>query len=218
MRRGEAPRAAAPEQPFPWQQNLGTSRRSAYEVGLPKLTLGTCFASAGAWKNGYSLKPNIFAVRFDGNCAARRVVRLNGFVVAHPLDRDAIFGAGELVHQPVELLVRLQLRIVLDDGEEPAECRRLLVRRGNRFLGRLRREQARARVGDVLVDRLFVLREPLGRLDQVGNEIVAPLQLVLDLRPLRLDRLFLADERVVRAAGQRQLPRPARPSASELCA
>jgi hypothetical protein len=29
----------------------------------------------------------------------------------------------------------------------------------------------------------------------------AALQLVLDLRPLRLDRLFLADEPVVRAAG-----------------
>ena len=33
-----------------------------------KLTFGTCLASAGASKNGYSLKPNAFAVRFPGNC------------------------------------------------------------------------------------------------------------------------------------------------------
>ena len=41
--------------------------RPAYDGCLPKLTLGTCFASAGAWKKGYSLKLNIFAVRFAGN-------------------------------------------------------------------------------------------------------------------------------------------------------
>src|SRR5205807_202262 len=35
------------------------------------------------------------------------------------------------------------------------------------------------------------------------NQVVAPLKLVLDLRPLRLDRLFLADEPVIRAARQR---------------
>ena len=32
-----------------------------------KLTFGACFASGGAWKNGYSLNPNTFAVRFAGN-------------------------------------------------------------------------------------------------------------------------------------------------------
>ena len=50
---------AAPEQPFP---------RKGRVHGLPKLTLGTCLASAGAWKSGYSLKPNIFAVMLAGNC------------------------------------------------------------------------------------------------------------------------------------------------------
>src|SRR5262245_11889193 len=49
---------AAPEQPFP---------RKRMVHGLPKLTLGTCFASAGAWNSGYSLKPNIFAVMLAGN-------------------------------------------------------------------------------------------------------------------------------------------------------
>src|SRR3954465_7395283 len=59
---------------------------------------------------------------------ARRVVGLDGFVVAHALDGDAVLGAGELVHQPVELFVRLELRIVLDYREPPAESGRTLVR------------------------------------------------------------------------------------------
>src|SRR6185436_1814611 len=46
---------------------------------------------------------------------ARRVVVLHLLVVAHPLDRDAVFGAGELVHQTIELLVRAELWIVLGD-------------------------------------------------------------------------------------------------------
>ena len=52
-------------------------------------------------------------------------------------------------------------------------------------------EQLRARVGDVLEDAFFVRRVALDRLDEVGDQIVAALQLVLHLRPLRLDRFFL---------------------------
>ena len=59
----ELPWPAAPEQPFPWQQDVG--RHGTY--CFPKLTFGTVFASGGAWKKGYSLKPNIFAVMFEGN-------------------------------------------------------------------------------------------------------------------------------------------------------
>src|SRR5262245_33545266 len=49
----------APQQPFPGQRRVHD---------FEKLTLGTCFASGGAWNRGYSLKPNSFAVRFEGNC------------------------------------------------------------------------------------------------------------------------------------------------------
>ena len=84
-----------------------------------------------------------------------------------------------------------ELRIVLDHGEQAAERRRLLVGRLDRLFGRLGREQPRARVGDVLVHAFLVLRVALDRFDQVRNQVVPALQLVLDLRPLRLDRLFL---------------------------
>ena len=60
--------AAAPQQPLPRQRDWSRS----YDAGFPKLTFGTCFASGGASKNGYSLKPNSFAVMFAGNC--RRAV------------------------------------------------------------------------------------------------------------------------------------------------
>src|SRR5207245_7443478 len=55
-----------------------------------------------------------------------------------------------------------------------------------------------------LEHRLFMLRVALCRLDEIRDQIVAALQLVLHLRPLRLDGLFLAHELVVRTAGQRK--------------
>src|SRR5262249_26422159 len=56
---------------------------------------------------------------------------------------------------------------------------------------------AGARVGDLAEHGLFLLRDALHRLDQVGNEVVAALEHVLDLRPRRLDRGARLDERVV---------------------
>src|SRR5688572_20903007 len=44
---------------------------------------------------------------------ARGVVLLHALVVPHPLDREPVLGARELVHQPVERLVRPQLRVIL---------------------------------------------------------------------------------------------------------
>ena len=51
--------------------------------------------------------------------APARVVLLHALVVAHPLDRDAVLGARQLIGQTVELFVRFQIRIVLDDDEQP---------------------------------------------------------------------------------------------------
>ena len=124
QRRRETPGTAAPQQPFPRQRDCPRPSTTA----SPKLTFGTCLASAGASKNGYSLKPNIFAVTLAGTAAATCCTPAP-LVVAHPLDGDAVLGARQLVHQPVELLVRLELRVVLDDGQQAAERRRLLVGR-----------------------------------------------------------------------------------------
>jgi len=101
---------------------------STYD-GFWKLTFGTCVASGGAWKNGYSLNPNTFAVRLAGKLLRRGVVFLDPLVVTLPLHGDAILRAGELVHQAVELSVRLELRIIFRDRQQPAQRARLLVLR-----------------------------------------------------------------------------------------
>ena len=61
-----------------------------------------------------------------------------------------------------------------------------------------------SRVGDFLEHAFFVGRVALDGFNEVRDQIVAPLELVLDLRPLRLDRFLLADELVVRTARQRE--------------
>jgi hypothetical protein len=141
--------------------------------GLGKVTLGTVFASGGAWKNGYSLNPNTFAVTLAGNCRRDVLYSCTFLVVAHALDRDAVFGAGELVHQSIELFVGAKLRIVLGDREQTAERGRLLVGRGDRFFRRFRGQESRPRVGDLLEDAFLVLGVALDGLDQVRNQIVA---------------------------------------------
>src|SRR3989442_1756610 len=49
-----------------------------------------------------------------------RVVGTDGLVVAHALDRDPVLRARELVGQPGELCVGLQVGIALSDREQPA--------------------------------------------------------------------------------------------------
>ena len=103
-----------------------------------KSTFGAACADGGASKYGYSLKPNILAVRLRGELAARRVVVLHPLVVAHARDGQAVLGARELVHQAVELLVGLEVRIVLDHGEQAAERGAICwLAACDRFLGRL---------------------------------------------------------------------------------
>src|SRR6185503_13890961 len=135
--------------------------------------------------------------------AARRVVVLHALVVAHALDRDAVLGPGELVHQAVEALARPQLRVVFDDDQRSAECGALLVGGLDGLLGGLRAGHLRARIGNLPEHVLLLLRDPLRGLDEIRDEIVPALQLVFDLRPLRLDAFFLADEGVVRASRRR---------------
>ena len=75
-----------------------------------------------------------------------------------PLGRDAVLGAGELVGQAGELRVRLQVRIVLGEREQPAErADETLVRGLDLLVARAaRREHLRARVGDRFEDLLLV--------------------------------------------------------------
>jgi hypothetical protein len=53
-----------------------------------------------------------------------------------------------------------------------------------------------ARLDDRLEGLALVLEVPLGRLDEVGDEVVAALELDVDLRPALADVLPQADEAV----------------------
>ena len=90
-------------------------------------------------------------------------------------DGDAILGPGEFVHQPVELLVGFQVRVVLDDDEQPGERLGLLVRRRDRVFRRPGAREPRARVRDRLEHVALVSGVALHGLDQVRDEIVATL-------------------------------------------
>src|SRR5690348_1350831 len=46
-----------------------------------------------------------------------RVVVLKSIVVAFPLQRDSVFCSCKLVLKPQEILIRMKLRIVLDNRE-----------------------------------------------------------------------------------------------------
>ena len=127
----------------------------------------------------------------------RVVVREHGVVVDLAADGDLVLRLGELGLELPEVLVGLELGIRLGDREEPAERRAedplglAGLCRGLRVLG------ARARLGDGLERAALVCRVALHALDEVRDEVPAPLELHLDLRPRVVDAVALLDEPVV---------------------
>ena len=80
--RGQSAQRHRPLVRFPVQRVLGHALEDAardgdlgvefrenrlFHVHFLKSTLGSAFASAGTWKYGYSLNPNILAVTLEGN-------------------------------------------------------------------------------------------------------------------------------------------------------
>src|SRR2546425_9747495 len=113
------------------------------------------------------------------------VVAVHCLVVVLPRDRDAVLRPLELVLQRAEVLVGLELRVVLGDGEQAAERGRQLPV-GLRHLLQVAALDRPRELGPGLrhfgEDRTLLLRIRLDRFDQVGDEIGAALQLDLDLR------------------------------------
>src|SRR5262249_27528856 len=96
-----------------------------------------------------------------------------------------------------EVLARLELRIGLGDGEKPAERLvedALRLTRRRRSLSLLR---SHARLRDRLERAALVRGVPLDRLHEIGNQVMAPLELHLDLRPGVVDTVTRPDEPVV---------------------
>ena len=117
----------------------------------------------------------------------RVVERQHDVVVDLARDRDAVLGLGELGLELPEVLVRLELGIGLGDGEEPAErgAEDALGLGGLARCLRLLRTRTRLRHG--LEGLALVRRVALHGLDEVRDQVPAPLELHLDLRPCVVD-------------------------------
>ena len=92
--------------------------------------------------------------------------------------------AGQLVLQPQEILVGFQLRIVFNDGQQSAEGAVELAVGGDFVLRCLGAHQCGSGRGDVVEDGLLLCGISFHRLDEVGNQVGAPLQNNVHLRPL----------------------------------
>src|SRR5205085_4615783 len=128
---------------------------------------------------------------------ARVVVREDGVVVELPRDRDLVLGLLELALELLEVLRRPQLRVGLRDGEEAPERRGQPALRRRLLLDRLRLLGRRPRLGDAVEGGALVPGIALHRLDEVRDQVVAALQLHLDLRPGVLRAVAQSHEPVV---------------------
>ena len=89
-------------------------------------------------------------VRLEARPSSENVVRkqsdvgivvLQCVVVAAPLHRDAVFGARQFILQMQEVFVRVELRIILGDGQQAAERAVELAVSGDALGRSLRAEQ-----------------------------------------------------------------------------
>src|SRR6266542_529284 len=131
----------------------------------------------------------------------RGVVVADVAVVEAPGEGDLVLGRGEVLGEVLELLDRLQLWVVLRDGEQRAQraaqlvlgLRSLLRRRGG-----TRGDGARAGLGHFVENAALVRRVALHGLDEVGDQVVPSLQLDVDVGPGFAHALAQRDEPVVR--------------------
>ena len=122
-------------------------------------------------------------------------------VVVAPRLLHLVLDRREFRLQLAEIGVGLQLRIGLGDGDQPAErARERLV--GRRLAGDVAGAHAgRALLGDLLEDALLMRRIALHRLDEIGDEVGAPLQLHVDAAPALAGEIALPHEAIVERDG-----------------
>ncbi len=186
------PRRARRAGPGARERQVPPARRSRAEVDLRGLALRHVGLEELAL-----LEPERPGEHDPGERLDRVVEREHRVVVDLPRDGDPVLRPGQLVLELPEVLVRLQLRIGLGDREEAAERRAEDPFRGRGLGGPLRPLGVRARLGHGLERAALVLRVAAHRLDEVRDQVPAPLELHLDLRPRVVDAVPQPDEPVV---------------------
>src|SRR5712692_1296797 len=131
-----------------------------------------------------------------GEQADKGVVVRQSFVVAPPLGGNAVFCACQLILQAQKILVGLELRVVFDDHQQATQRAVELIIGGDALGRRAGAEQGRTRIGDVAKHGLLLRGDALYRLHEVRDQVGAPLEYNVHLRPGGFDRLVLADHLV----------------------
>src|SRR6266516_2414757 len=132
----------------------------------------------------------------------RGVVLPDRAVVMLPGETDLVLGGGQLLMELHDILVGLELRVVLHEGEELTQgsgqeilCLGRLRGAGRSLL--LSSDGGIAGLDDASERRLLELHVALHGVDQVGDQVMPPLELNADLVPGLVDHVPQADEPVV---------------------
>src|SRR3954468_5359603 len=139
---------------------------------------------------------------------APRVVFHHRVVIGLPRKGHFVLGAGKLFLEPEHVLVRLEIGILLEHRHHPPEGaaehafgapeRLHRGRVAGTRRGRLRgADRAAARLDHRVERAPLVLHVTLHRFDQVWNEVIAPLQLHIDLRERILEPVAQLDQAVI---------------------
>jgi hypothetical protein len=135
-----------------------------------------------------------------GELANVDVVVLEDLVVALAFDGDAVFGSGQLIGEPGELLVALQVGVLLLEPEErPKGDVELGVGVDVACVVSACGENAGAGIGDVGQDSRLFGDVAFDRCDKVGDEVEAALLHDVDLREGLVDCFILLHQRIFRA-------------------
>src|ERR1700716_3541883 len=127
------------------------------------------------------------------------VVFLNRVVEEAAAGGDLVLEVGQLACQLLEVGVGLQVRIGLRQRDQPAERAAQLVLGGGDLTRSLRRHRAVAGLYHVVERAALVRGVALHGLDQVRNQVVALLELHVDVGKGLADALAERDQTVIRA-------------------
>jgi len=165
-------------------------------VGL-KFHLWNSFFLGGRFEKRFFFEPKHSRDEDGGKGLYGCVELRDRIVVSLARKRDAILGGAEFALEREETLVRLQIGIGFGDGHQSREGAAQFAF-GFYFVGRDGDAGGfGAGVDDGLQGSFLVGGVAFDRVDEVRNEVVAALELHVNLRPGIFDRLTKANQRVV---------------------
>jgi hypothetical protein len=129
----------------------------------------------------------------------RDVVLGRDVVVELPGKPDLVLGGRQFLLEHLHVLVRVDLRVVLGKGEQPAERLRQLAFLSRRVSRPAGSHRSRAGLDDARQRVPFEFHDAFHGVDQVRDQVVAPLQLDVDLPPAVGRLVAQADQPVVGA-------------------